>query len=118
MKHNNTDALVALPLDLAQRIVERLEYPGPSWAENRCALAAELRALLPVSKTSDGVEASDEAQALEALPVAFLRSITHPDWLELCSKDEPGAFPVFASHADLVRSVGSAYDVPEGVNRG
>jgi hypothetical protein len=66
---------------------------------------------MTMEHNTDGVEAYDEAQALEALPVAFLRSITHPDWLELCSKDEPGAFPVFASHADLVRSVGSAYGV-------
>jgi hypothetical protein len=68
-----------------------------------------------------GVALPDEAQSLEALPVAYLRSITHPDWLELCSKDEPGAFPVFASHADLVRSVGSAYGVEasdKGVTEG
>jgi hypothetical protein len=60
---------------------------------------------------ADGVALPDEAQGLEALPVAYLRSITHPDWLELCDRSEPGAFPVFASHADLVRSVGSAYGV-------
>lgn len=29
-------------------------------------------------------------------PVAHLRSITHPDWLELCERDAPGAFPVYA----------------------
>jgi hypothetical protein len=29
-------------------------------------------------------------------PVAHLRPITHPDWLEVCHQDEPGAFPVFA----------------------
>jgi hypothetical protein len=29
-------------------------------------------------------------------PVAHLRPITHPDWLEVCHQDETGAFPVFA----------------------
>jgi hypothetical protein len=53
-------------------------------------------------------ESPSEVEALEALPVAYLRSITHPDWLEVCSKDEPGAFPVFASHDDLRRSIAAA----------
>jgi hypothetical protein len=67
-------------------------------------------------KHPNGVALPDEAQSLEALPVAYLRSITHPDWLELCSKDEPGAFPVFASHAELVRSVAAVFGVKEGAN--
>lgn len=30
-------------------------------------------------------------------PVAYLCSITHPDWLEVCERGSPGAFPVYAS---------------------
>jgi hypothetical protein len=37
------------------------------------------------------------APAPTSLPIAHLRSITHPDWLELCSEGEEGAFPVFAA---------------------
>lgn len=29
-------------------------------------------------------------------PVAYLRPISHPDWLEVCQKGEPGAFPVYS----------------------
>jgi hypothetical protein len=38
---------VLIPVDLIRRILERLEFPGPSWAEHRSAVAAELRAVLP-----------------------------------------------------------------------
>jgi hypothetical protein len=31
------------------------------------------------------------------MPVAYLRSITHPDWLEVCERDSAGAFPVYAA---------------------
>jgi hypothetical protein len=31
------------------------------------------------------------------LPVAYLHSIPHPDWLDVCSADTPGAFPLFAT---------------------
>jgi hypothetical protein len=37
---------VAISADLARRLLERLEFPGPSWLENRAELAAELRAIL------------------------------------------------------------------------
>lgn len=46
------------------------------------------------------VEARDSAES--ELPVAHLRSITHPDWLELCDKDSPGAFPVYAEAREHV----------------
>lgn len=31
------------------------------------------------------------------LPVAYLRPITHPDWLEVCDAETQGAFPVYAA---------------------
>jgi hypothetical protein len=34
---------------------------------------------------------------LPVQPVAFLRPITHPDWLEVCERDTDGAFPVYAA---------------------
>jgi hypothetical protein len=42
-------AHVAIPTDLAHRLLERLEFPGPSWAEHRAAVAAELRAACGVT---------------------------------------------------------------------
>lgn len=33
-------------------------------------------------------------------PVAWLRPITHPDWLEVCDRDAPGAFAVCAGDTD------------------
>lgn len=41
--------------------------------------------------------AQQEAQEAATGPVAHLRSITHPDWLELCEPGADGAFPVYAT---------------------
>ena len=49
-----------------------------------------------ITARSERTAVRAELEALkQSLPVAYLRSITHPDWLEVCQKDSPGAFPVW-----------------------
>jgi hypothetical protein len=51
--------------------------------------------------------------------VAYLRSITHPDWLEVCNKDAPGAFPVFPSPAgERVAAASEAQQAGGAVSEG
>jgi hypothetical protein len=83
---------------------------------------AMLRALLAQLQSQESTAPSVDADTLRRAPpaaregvreqpVAHLRPITHPDWLEVCHQDETGAFPVFAHGVPVVRE-----RLPEGGN--
>jgi hypothetical protein len=61
-------AHVVIPADLARRLLERLEFPGPSWAEHRAEVAAELRAACGVT----GAPAALPVDRLEQVIDAYL----------------------------------------------
>jgi hypothetical protein len=92
------DLLVAADL-LSARWKSSNAAVGRRLAEHAAALSATPEMPPPCRFASQCSEEGSCTNGCEArAPVAYLRATSQPDWLEVCQKDEPGAFPVYPGY--------------------
>jgi hypothetical protein len=82
---------VTVPTDLVRRLLNRLEYPGPSWLEHRAGLAAELRAAAGVKPNYfDARDAAARALLAEAAAPSLPDGVAPSEKVQMPDKARAG----------------------------